>query len=98
MDSSGACTNGIVDCKLNKLRQALNSFPCIGSSTKSDLNKILASAIRAFDVRNYPVAIKRLEAFNSAVDSGDFTDCEKKESDELKARGLSAIFMLRKLL
>ena len=71
VDSSGACTNGIVDCKLNKLREALNSFTCIGSKTQSDLKKILDSAIHAFDVRSYALAIKRLESFNSAVGGGD---------------------------
>ena len=76
VNSSGSClaNQGVADCALNKLREAVQActpkashFACIRSKTLGKLRKEVQDAISAFECKNYSEARREIEDVNEIV-------------------------------
>ena len=108
VSSSGSClaSQGVADCALNKLREAVlactpkaTHFSCIKSKTLWKLRKEVQDAVWAFECKNYSEARREIEDVNDIVlaDLASFSTCEQREAQELRSRALSLIYKLQKL-
>jgi hypothetical protein len=108
VNSSGSCraNQGVADCALNKLREAVQActpkashFACIKSRTLGKLRKEVQDAIWAFECKNYSEARREIEDVNEIVlgNLASFSSCDQREAQELRSRALSLIYKLQKL-